>query len=63
VQLHFTFPSFMSPRSYIGASGAKKPEPRQEIAGAFFLQLLAIAVQRGREINNPDAVNLQSLWN
>jgi hypothetical protein len=29
VQLHFIFPSFMSPRSYTEASDAENPEPRQ----------------------------------
>ena len=63
MQLHFTFPSFMSPRSCTEASDAKNQSPGNETPGHFFLQFFAIAIQRDREINNPDAVNLQSLWN
>jgi len=59
-----TFPSFTCRRSYIAVSdaGPNRKSPGREIAGAF-LRFFEAAERRGREINNPDAVNLNSLWN
>ena len=61
-RLRCTCQSFMSHRSYIEVNVAWNQRPRREIAGAFFDALVVCRAHR-REINNPDAVNLQSLWN
>jgi hypothetical protein len=62
VRLSCIFRSFISHRSYIEANDSENPKPQRKIAGAFF-PLLWDCRATCREINNHDAVNLQSLWN
>jgi len=63
VRLRCTCPSFTCHRNCIAASDAGQTEkaPARD-RGGFFAVLWGCRVAC-REINNPDAVNLHSLWN
>ena len=55
--------SFMCRRSCIEAKDLDKPKAPARDRRGFSLQIFGATKQTSREINNPDAVNLHSLWN
>ncbi len=62
VRLRSTCPSFMCRRSCIEGRTLGKPKAPARDRGGF-LQFFWGCGATCRKINNPDAVNLHSLWN
>jgi hypothetical protein len=62
-RLSCIFRSFMFRQSCTAVSGAERTEALARDRRGHFFCLFAIVELRSREINNPDAVDLHSLWN